>query len=164
MSPPRGFDGGPSPAQSPTPDSSDESATTKVEFDLEAFHRELRRRNLRVVFWTAVIFNPVYLLWAAFNFFLAPESWGLFFILRLSAVVINSLTAIACFRPNLRKYSWEALWIIAFSYAAFVAAMLPISGNHFSRFIMGFSVVLFGAGVRSVTTNNGIGEKAPANL
>ncbi len=121
-----------------------------TETDLKGFHAELRQRNLPIVLWTTVVFNPTYLLWSVFDYFLSPATWGFFLILRVCAVVITSLVTLAIFRLNLRRYSWEGFWIVSFVLSAFVAVMLPYSGDDLSRYIMGFAVILFGAGVLPV--------------
>ena len=125
-------------------------AAPATETDFRGFHAELRQRNLPIVLWTTVVFNPTYLLWSVFDYFLAPATWGFFFTLRICAVAITSLVTLALFRLNLRRYSWEGFWIISFVYSAFVAVMLPYSGDDLSRYIMGFAVILFGAGVLPV--------------
>lgn len=122
----------------------------ETETNLGGFHAELRQSNLQVVFWTTAVFNPAYLLWSIFDYFLAPANWGFFLVLRISAVVINSVVALIIVRQDLKRYSWEGFWIISLVYSAFVGVMLPYSGDNLSRYIMGFAVILFGAGVLPV--------------
>jgi len=131
----------------------DAAPSSETPIDVRGFHDELRQRNLPVVFWTAVVFNPVFLLWSVFDYFLAPDYWGIFLILRVCAVAINTVVALTVVRLNLRRYSWEAFWTIAFVYSAFVGVMLPYSGDNLAPYIMGFAVVLFGAGVLPVWPN-----------
>ena len=118
--------------------------------DRTGFHDELRARNLRIVFWTACIFNPFYVAWTFFDLAIVPESWPRFLTFRLLAAAINTFIAIAVHRPPLRHYSWEGFWSIAFVYAAFVAAMLPESGANLVPYVMGFTIVLLGAGILPV--------------
>jgi signal transduction histidine kinase len=120
------------------------------EANLKGFHTELRHLNLQIVFWTAVVFNPAYLMWSFFDYYLAPEAWTFFLVLRIIAVAINSAVVLLLVRFDLERYSWEGFWTIALVYSAFVAAMLPYSGDDLSRYIMGFAVILFGAGVLPV--------------
>jgi signal transduction histidine kinase len=128
-------------------DATGESFAGEVDLDIDAFHDELRQRNLPIVFWTAVIFNPTYLLWSVFDYFLAPDEWGFFLILRICGVAINSVVALVVVRSDLKRYSWEAFWTISFVYSAFVGVMLPYSGENLTSYIMGFAVILFGAGI-----------------
>jgi len=135
----------------PTADAiADARSDPEIGSNSRGFHDELRQSNLQVVFWTTVVFNPAFLLWSIFDYFLAPDTWEFFLILRICAVVINSAVALIIFRPKLRQYSWEGFWIIAFVYSAFVGVMLPYSGDSLSRYILGFAVILFGAGVLPV--------------
>ena len=115
--------------------------------DIRAFHDELRRNNLRMVFWTATAFIPAYLAWTVFDFFLAPAHWRYFLALRLAAVVLNAAVAITAHRPAYREFAWEALWALAFFFGAFIAPMLPLAGTHFPAYVMGFSVVILGVGL-----------------
>ncbi len=113
----------------------------------DRFHEELRRRNLGILLWTNLIFNPTLLLWGVFDFFLAPDSWRYFVSLRLAGVAINTATMLVLLRSNLRRYSWEGMWLLIFTLCAVVALMLPLSGGSFARYVMGFAVIVFGAGV-----------------
>src|SRR5512139_2282908 len=54
------------------------------------FHEELRRRNLEILLWTNLIFNPTLILWGIFDYFLAPASWRYFLSLRLAGVAVNT--------------------------------------------------------------------------
>ncbi|OYV98449.1 MAG: hypothetical protein B7X11_05985, partial [Acidobacteria bacterium 37-65-4] len=76
--------------------------------DIRAFHDELRRNNLRMVFWVATAFIPAYLAWTAFDFVLAPAHWTYFLFLRLAAVALNTVVAVAAHRPRFRRFTWEA--------------------------------------------------------
>ncbi len=115
--------------------------------DIRAFHDELRRNNLRMVFWVATAFIPAYLAWTVFDFVLAPAHWRYFLALRLAAVILNAAIAVAAHRPRCRTYTWEALWAIAFFFGAFIAPMLPLAGASFAAYVMGFSVVILGVGL-----------------
>jgi signal transduction histidine kinase len=126
------------------------SLTGSEEPDLDAFHEELRARNLPIVFWTACIFNPTYFAWTAFDYVLAPDHWVLFMSLRIAAVTVNTLIVIALYRLGLRRYSWEGFWSLAFVYAAFVAIMIPMSGDNLVPYVMGFTIIILGAGILPV--------------
>ncbi len=115
--------------------------------DIRAFHDELRRSNLRMVFWVAAAFIPAYLAWTAFDFVLAPAHWTYFLFLRLAVVVLNTTIAVAAHRPRLRRFTWEALWALAFFFGAFIAPMLPLAGEHLPAYVMGFTVVILGVGL-----------------
>jgi signal transduction histidine kinase len=115
--------------------------------DDRAFHEELRARNLPMLFWTAVVFNTAYVAWAVFDYMLVPEQWAFFFVLRVVAVVINTTMVVIVFRPQYRKYSLEGFWILVFVYCAFIGPMLPLAGDNLSRYVMGLSVTMVGAGV-----------------
>ncbi len=117
-------------------------------FNLPEFTDELRDANLPLLFWTIVIFNPVYLAWTVFDYFLEPGYWILFFVLRLSAFFIISLVGVFIFLFGFKRYSFEGFWVVVFVYVFFVALMLPkIQSDNFVRYIMGLSMVIFGAGL-----------------
>jgi signal transduction histidine kinase len=134
----------PPPAE-PLPDSDDRRRARAS--DIRAFHDELRRNNLRMVFWVAVAFIPAYLVWTVFDFVLAPAHWTYFLLLRLAAVVLTTAVAVAAHRPGFRRFTWEALWALAFFFGAFIAPMLPLAGDHFPAYVMGFSIVILGVGL-----------------
>jgi len=112
-----------------------------------AFDRELRTRNLPMLLWTAVVFNTAYVMWALFDYILVPEHWAFFFVLRIMAVVINTVMVVIIFRPRFRRYSFEGFWLLVVVYCAFIAPMLPVAGSDFSKYIMGLSVTMIGTGV-----------------
>ncbi len=115
--------------------------------DIRAFHNELRRDNLRMVFWTATAFIPAYLAWTVFDFVLAPAHWTYFLFLRLAAVILNTAVAVVAHRPKFRRFAWEALWALGFFFGGFIAPMLPLAGDHLAAYVMGFSVVILGVGL-----------------
>ena len=124
------------------------TAGPRDSIDYDSFYAELRESNLPLLFWTVVIFNPVYLAWTFFDFLLAKEYWLSFLILRLIAVSLTSLSVIVVFRSRFRRFTWEGFWCIVFVYATFVAPMLAhVDGRNLSRYTMGYAMVIFGAGL-----------------
>ncbi len=115
--------------------------------DDRAFHKELRQRNLPMLLWTAVVFNIIYVGWSLFDYILVPELWLRFFVLRVIAIVITTMTVAVVSQPQFRKYSFEGFWILAVVYCAFIGPMLPLAGDGFSKYIMGLSIVMMGVGV-----------------
>ncbi len=114
---------------------------------LPAFHVELRDRNLPVLLWCGIVFNVAYLAWTLFDIVLAPDHWERFFAYRLVAVVVNTAVVAAVHHPRLRHRTWEAFWIWLFVWGLFIAPMLPVSGRNFAPYVMGFTIILFGAGL-----------------
>jgi signal transduction histidine kinase len=111
------------------------------------FHEELRRRNLRILLWTNLLFNPALLLWSVFDYYLVPEFWSYFLLLRVAGVVLNFTVLAVLQRFALQRYSWEGMWLLVFVLCAVISLMLPLSGDSLPRYVMGFAVVVFGAGV-----------------
>ena len=111
------------------------------------FHAELRRRNLRVLFWSAVIFNPLYVGWTVLDSILVPDHWGAFLALRLVAAAINTAVVVMVHRPRWRSYTWEAFWLYVVVFGVFIAPMLPFSGDHFPAYVLGFLTILIGGGL-----------------
>jgi signal transduction histidine kinase len=119
----------------------------RIKIDLKAFHEELRRANLPLLFWTVMVFNIAYLAWGVFDYVLIPEQWRYFVTLRIVAAVLNNLVLFAVSRQRLRRYTWEAFWIVGLIFGGFIAPMLPLVGDSWFAYIMGFSIVIFGAGL-----------------
>ena len=117
------------------------------ELDDRAFDRELRKRNLPMLLWTAVVFNTAYVGWAFFDYILLPQLWSYFFVFRVIAVAITTAMVFVVFRPRFRRYSFEGFWLLVVVYCTFIAPMLPFAGADFSKYIMGLSVTMVGAGV-----------------
>jgi len=115
--------------------------------DAQAFDKELRQRNLPMLLWTVVVFNIAYMGWAIFDYVLVPDLWFRFFVLRVIAIVITTITVALVFRPQFRTYSFEGFWVLAVVYCAFIGPMLPHAGDGFSKYIMGLSITMMGVGV-----------------
>lgn len=142
------------PGADPQPDTAFEPTVvspSRVRFDLANFNKELRQTNLRVLIWTVAVFDVVYLTWAVFDYLLVPIHWREFLALRISAAVMNLVVVLVVNRQRFKRYSNEALWTVAFIFGSFIAPMLPqLSKDSFPAYIMGFSVVILGAGVLPV--------------
>ncbi len=111
------------------------------------FHKELRQRNQRILLWSGWVFNIIYLAWSAFDYYLAPNHWREFLTFRLVAVALNTITVIAVRSKKLRSYTWEAFWAWLCVFGVFIAPMLPRVGTSFSPYVMGFTLIILGAGV-----------------
>lgn len=115
--------------------------------DARAFHNELRKRNLPILFWAAVVFNTAYIVWTVFDYVLVPEHWWTFFLLRVTAVAINTVMVVIVLRPRFNRLTLEGIWFQVFIWCAFIAPMLPLAGENLSKYVMGLSVTMVGAGV-----------------
>jgi signal transduction histidine kinase len=113
----------------------------------EGFHDELRRKNFQILVWTNLIFNPTLLVWSVFDYYLIPEYWGYFLVLRSAGVAVNFAALWFLRRYELQRYSWEGMWLLVFTLCGVISLMLPLSGESLLRYVMGFAVVVFGAGV-----------------
>jgi signal transduction histidine kinase len=119
----------------------------RVHIDLKLFHDELRRTNLPLLFWTVVVFNVAYLAWGFFDYVLVPDHWRYFLTLRLIATALNGLIVFIVYRPRLRTYTWEAFWAVGLVFNGFIAPMLPLAAESYQLYFMGFSIIIFGAGL-----------------
>jgi len=120
----------------------------RVRINLTLFHEELRRTNLPLLFWTVGVFNVAYLAWGFFDYVLVPNHWQYFLTLRVIGTAANALTVFLVYRQRLRRYTWEAFWIVAFVFGSCIAPMLPlVPAGAFFAYVMGFSIVIFGAGL-----------------
>ncbi|HLE61219.1 MAG TPA: histidine kinase dimerization/phospho-acceptor domain-containing protein, partial [Thermoanaerobaculaceae bacterium] len=122
-------------------------ARGRVHIDLKLFHEELRRANLPLLFWTVAVFNVAYLAWGFFDYVLVPDNWRYFLTLRLIATALNALIVIIVYRPRLRSYTWEAFWAVGLVFNGFIAPMLPLAAGSYPLYFMGFSIIIFGAGL-----------------
>ena len=112
-----------------------------------SFHEDLRLRN-PVFLWTVLVFNPVYVGWTVFDYLLVRDQWLFFLQLRLAVAVLTSAIAVWVSRPKFRRYSWEAVWLLAVVYCGGIAPMLPYAGGaNLSRYVMGFIFVIITAGL-----------------
>ena len=96
---------------------------------------------------SALVFNPIYLGWTVFDWVLARDRWAEFLVYRSVAFVLNCAVAFAVTRPDGRRRAWELTWLWLFLFGAFIAPMLPVAGSHLQAYVLGFSVVLFAAGL-----------------
>ena len=122
-------------------------ATDVDDASLEIFHEELRKQNWTVLVWTNILFNPALLVWSFFDYYLVPDLWKHFLILRIIGVAFNFTVLGVISRPSLRRYSWEGMWLLVFTLCTVVALMLPHSGDNFTRYVFGFVVIIFGTGI-----------------
>jgi signal transduction histidine kinase len=114
---------------------------------LDAFHEELRRKNLAILFWSAIVFNVAYVGWTVFDHVLAPAHAREFLAYRLAAAAINTAIVVAVHRPALRRHTWEAFWLWLFVFGALIAPMLPQVGAAFAPYVLGFTLIIFAAGL-----------------
>jgi len=118
-----------------------------VKINLKAFHAELRRSNLHLLFWTVVVFDVAYLGWGFFDYSLVPAHWQYFLTLRVIGAALNALIVVVVHRPRFQRYTWEAFWAVGFVFDSFIAPMLPLVGSNYLPYVMGFSIIIFGAGL-----------------
>ena len=119
----------------------------RVKINVKSFHEELRRTNLPLLFWTVAVFNVAYLAWGVFDYFLVPGHWRYFLTLRLIGTAANALIVFIVYRPRLRRYTWEAFWAVGLVFNGFIAPMLPLAAGSYPLYFMGFSIIIFGAGL-----------------
>jgi signal transduction histidine kinase len=116
--------------------------------DTAEFHRELRQRCLPILFWSACLFNTVYVAWGGFDYLLAPQHFQFFLTLRLTVAVFNTLLVVAVHRPFLQRYVWEAFWLWLIVMGAFIALMLAVVDvSAYMAYLIGFTLVIYGAGM-----------------
>ena len=119
----------------------------RVKINVESFHEELRRTNLPLLFWTVAVFNVAYLAWGVFDYFLVPGHWRYFLTLRLIGTAANAVIVFIVYRLRLRRYTWEAFWAVGLVFDGFIAPMLPLAAGSYPLYFMGFSIIIFGAGL-----------------
>jgi signal transduction histidine kinase len=120
---------------------------SRVKINLKPFHGELRRSNLHLLFWTVVVFDVAYLGWGFFDYSLVPAHWQYFLTLRVVGAALNALIVFIVHRPRFQRYTWEAFWAVGFVFDSFIAPMLPLVGSNYLPYVMGFSIIIFGAGL-----------------
>jgi signal transduction histidine kinase len=113
----------------------------------EEFDRELARENHRLLTRSAVIFGVIYVLWGIFDYFLVPEKWKEFLVLRVVAAIANAIIVGVVMVPALRRFSARAFWLWFFVWGIFVCRMLPQTGEAFLAYVLGLIIVFWGVGV-----------------
>ncbi|MBP9208320.1 MAG: response regulator [Kofleriaceae bacterium] len=110
-----------------------------------SFAEEVASVNLRSLRWSTLIFAPGFLAWLAFDWSMAPTgTFSTFLVLRLSAVVVNVALVLMFGRNPLIAGHLFWLWLVV--WGAAIAVMLPMAGGAFLSYVLGFGIVLFGAG------------------
>ena len=111
------------------------------------FHEELRQRNARLFFWSALIFAPVNLGWSVFDYLLVPSEWRSFFLLRLGATAITLFLIGASRTRLLLRSSWElfACWWACL--AVQTALMLPAAGDQYVPYLGGYTLIIYASGL-----------------
>ena len=123
------------------------SATEPTPELLARFHEELRLRNQSVLLWSTAIFGLLYTGWTIFDWLLEPALWGSFLAIRLSVATFGVAVALVCRSPGLQRWTWEAFWVWLFACGAGIAGMLPHVGDSVLQYILGYSLILYGAGL-----------------
>ncbi len=113
----------------------------------EEFDRELAGENHRLLTRSAVIFGVIYVLWGIFDYFLVPEKWKEFLVLRAVAAGANAIIVGVVMAPSLRRFSAQAFWLWFFVWGIFVCPMLPQTGEAFLAYVLGLIIVFWGVGV-----------------
>lgn len=114
---------------------------------LDRFHIELRQRNVSTFLWSTTLFDAAYLGWTALDYVLEPDRWKTFLAIRLSVAAFGTLLALAVRSSGRQHYTWEAFWVWLFACGAGIAAMLPMVEESALSYVLGFSLVLYGAGL-----------------
>jgi signal transduction histidine kinase len=116
--------------------------------ELAEFHGELRARTLPILFWSACVYNTVYVAWCGFDYLLEPSHFEYFLTLRLIAASINTALVVAVHRPRLQRYTWEAFWLWLFTKGVFIALMLRVvDASSYMAYVVGFTLVIYAAGL-----------------
>ncbi len=126
-------------AMSPGPD---EAAQVR-----EHFHAELRLRNVGAFSTSALAFGFAYLAWSAFDWLLAPDHWPEFLAVRLAVLGLSAVLAALVRRPELGRHVWSVFWLWLFACGAGIALMLPQVEQNLLPYVLGFSLILYGAGL-----------------
>jgi len=111
------------------------------------FHAELRLRNVNAFSTSALAFGFAYLGWTAFDWLLAPAHWGEFLVVRLVVLALSVALARLARRPGLADHVWSMFWIWLFACGAGIALMLPQAEQNLLAYVLGFSLILAGAGL-----------------
>ncbi|NOY27419.1 MAG: response regulator, partial [Oligoflexia bacterium] len=132
------------------PSSADESSPPQDDQRPDArtrFHEELRQRNVQVFLWSTLIFDLAYVGWAALDRLLVPQHWLYFLGIRLSVAVLGTVLAVAVKWSGKQRHTWEAfaLWLVACGVG--IGVMLPLAGTNFLAYVLGFSLIIYGAGL-----------------
>ena len=116
---------------------------------LQAFERELARRNNTALRWAHIAFSAIFLSWWVLDYFAAPDHARQFLAWRAVAVVVATVIVLlpSRLRPTvggswLRMFAWFSTW------GATVSFMLPVVPSGATLlYVVGLSVIGFGAAV-----------------
>lgn len=113
----------------------------------KSFEEELRERNLPIFLLSGVIFNVAYVLWSVFDYYLEPDLWFDFLLIRLTVSLLNTGVVVLVL-TRLRSRTWEGFWIWLLLFSIGVALMLPlVAAENIHFYFIGFTVMLYGAGL-----------------
>lgn len=113
----------------------------------EQLRAELRLRNVGPFTTSAMAFGFAYLGWSVFDWLLAREQWSEFLAIRVCVAVLSVTLALLIRRPPMQRFVWPVFWIWLFACGAGVALMLPHVEGNLLPYVLGFSLILYGAGL-----------------
>lgn len=111
------------------------------------FHAELRLRNVGPFATSALAFGFAYLAWSAFDWLLAPGHWTEFLAVRLGVLGLSAVLAWLVRRPAISRHIWSVFWLWLFACGAGIALMLPHADQNLLPYVLGYSLILYGAGL-----------------
>jgi signal transduction histidine kinase len=112
------------------------------------FHAELRQRSLPILFWSACVYNTLYVAWCGFDYLLEPRHFDYFLALRLSAAGIDATLVVAVHRRKLQRFSWEAFWLWLVIMGSFGALLLrEVGESSFMAYVVGHMLLIYAAGL-----------------
>jgi signal transduction histidine kinase len=114
--------------------------------ELADFHEELRLRSLPILFWSACVFNTLYLAWAGFDYLLEPQHFEYFLVLRLMAAVINTALVVVVHQRKLQHFTWEAFWLWLLIKGVCTALMLRVvDESSYMSYVVAFTLMIYAA-------------------
>jgi diguanylate cyclase (GGDEF)-like protein len=116
----------------------------------DRFLEETSRRNLRILGLAALIFEPLYVAWGAFDLALAPQHFHWFIALRSACVLLATVVVLLVRRPRFQHLATPACSVFFVLAGAFAAPMQPVVGPAALAYGFGYCLIVLGAGMLPV--------------
>lgn len=110
-------------------------------------HGELRQRNVAILRASTLVFGGLYVGWTALDILLLPSAWPTLLAIRLTVGAASLAVFLALRDPRAQARVWPLFWIWLYLCGAGIALMLPLAGPAIFAYLLGYGLVIQGAGL-----------------
>jgi signal transduction histidine kinase len=108
---------------------------------------ELTETNVGLLIAAAPVISVFFLVWAVFDWFIAPRIWLNLLAGRALVVVLNAIVVVWTSRSRNPSRGEIGFWLWLLVWSLGISAMLPFVGESFNVYVVGLSIALIGAGI-----------------